>query len=133
MCARILFFVVVYHRYAVSTAQQQLVADARAIEPDVWSYAPLNLAYLTLAAQTHHYDAMVVTYLAPEWLSQTQTQQEIRIPGPPPLRLTRWLMAVNLVPVYLLQTELAYGGKTIGALAVTWYCTTIYTDIYVAV
>ncbi len=124
LTASFCLFVVGYEKHALVQAQARVETHARIIEDAMWNYNHLGASeYLTLAADTYHYESLTVTHHNGDIFQEIRTEK----PGP----FESFLIRLHLIPRVPLLAQVEYRGNIIGWVEATWLPRWIYVFAYV--
>jgi signal transduction histidine kinase len=117
-------FIVFNQRYALSKATLQIKDHAKIISSSLWTFEIQSpTVYLTLAAKLNDYEQVVV--------EDDKGEVFLAIRGSPAGEFGKFLLSVNLIPKYELQSGIVYEGREIGTITAIWRCKTIYLYLYI--
>jgi PAS domain S-box-containing protein len=117
-------FVYVFQRNAHAGALSRINSHAKIIASSLWTFEKASpTAYLALAVEANGYDRIVV--------DNDNGGQFLTLTGAPSEGVEHLLRSVGLIPVFHLESVVAYKGNPIGTIQADWPCRTIYTYFYI--
>ncbi|MCP4693897.1 MAG: PAS domain S-box protein, partial [Desulfobacterales bacterium] len=120
-------FLVFYHiheRHVHREARRLLEHHALVVANSLWQFEKEGpIAYLKLAAQSNHYDRIMV--------ADEAGREFVSIRGPLRGKINRLLDATGLTHLHQMKRDVVYNNAVIGQITVDWHDTTFFTYLYI--